>query len=32
MTTTSLLPKIAGAAGWSFNDLIKEILRNALKE
>jgi D-alanine-D-alanine ligase len=32
MTTTSLLPKIAVAAGWSFNDLIREILRIAIKE
>ncbi len=32
MTTTSLLPKIAGYAGLSFNDLVEEILRLALKE
>jgi len=32
MTTTSLLPKIAGSAGLSFNDLIEEILRFAIKE
>ncbi len=32
MTTTSLLPKIAGFAGLSFNDLVEEILRLALKE
>ncbi|RJQ43191.1 MAG: D-alanine--D-alanine ligase [Nitrospiraceae bacterium] len=32
MTTTSLLPKIAKAAGLSFNDLIEEIIRLALKE
>ena len=32
MTTTSLLPKIAGSAGLSFNDLIEEIVRLAVKE
>ena len=32
MTTTSLLPKIAVAAGLSFNDLIEEIVRLAIKE
>jgi D-alanine-D-alanine ligase len=32
MTATSLLPKIAGSAGLSFNDLIEGILRNAIKE
>ena len=32
MTTTSLLPKIAGAAGLGFNDLIEEIVRLAVKE
>lgn len=32
MTTTSLLPKIAGSAGMKFNDLIEEILRLAVKE
>ncbi len=32
MTTTSLLPKIGGAAGLSFNDLIEEIVRLAVKE
>ncbi len=32
MTTTSLLPKIAKSAGLSFNDLIEEIIRLALKE
>jgi len=31
MTTTSLLPKIAGSAGMSFNDLIEEMMRLALK-
>lgn len=30
MTTTSLIPKIAGAAGLSFNDLIEEMIRIAL--
>lgn len=30
MTTTSLLPKIAGSAGLSFNDLIEEILKHAV--
>jgi D-alanine-D-alanine ligase len=32
MTTTSLLPKIAKSAGMSFNDLLEEIIRLALKE
>ncbi|UCD34880.1 MAG: D-alanine--D-alanine ligase [Nitrospiraceae bacterium] len=32
MTATSLLPKIAGAAGLTFNDLIEEIIRLAVKE
>jgi D-alanine-D-alanine ligase len=32
MTATSLLPKIAKSAGLSFNDLIEEIIRLALKE
>jgi D-alanine-D-alanine ligase len=32
MTATSLLPKIAKSAGLGFNDLIEEILRNAIKE
>jgi len=32
MTTTSLLPKIAKSSGLSFNDLIEEIMRLALKE
>jgi len=32
MTTTSLLPKIAKSAGLSFNDLIEEMIRLALKE
>ncbi|MBI5739949.1 MAG: D-alanine--D-alanine ligase [Nitrospirae bacterium] len=32
MTTTSLLPKIAKSAGLSFNDLVEEILRLAIKE
>lgn len=32
MTTTSLLPKIAKSAGMSFNDLIQEMIRLALKE
>lgn len=32
MTATSLLPKIARSAGLSFNDLIEEIIRLALKE
>jgi D-alanine-D-alanine ligase len=32
MTTTSLLPKIAKSAGLSFNDLIEEIIRLAIKE
>jgi len=32
MTTTSLLPKIAKSAGLSFNNLIEEIIRLALKE
>lgn len=32
MTTTSLLPKIAGSVGLSFNDLIEEIVRLAVKE
>jgi D-alanine-D-alanine ligase len=32
MTATSLLPKIAGAAGMNFNDLIEEILKLAIKE
>ena len=32
MTTTSLLPKIAKFAGMSFDDLIEEILRLAVKE
>ncbi|MBI5666141.1 MAG: D-alanine--D-alanine ligase [Nitrospirae bacterium] len=32
MTTTSLLPKIAGSAGMDFNALIEEILRLAVKE
>jgi D-alanine-D-alanine ligase len=31
MTTTSLLPKIANSAGMSFNDLIEEMMRLALK-
>ena len=30
MTTTSLLPKIAGSNGMSFNDLIEEMIRLAL--
>ncbi len=32
MTTTSLIPKIAESAGLSFNDIIEEIIRLALKE
>jgi D-alanine-D-alanine ligase len=32
MTTTSLLPKIAGAAGLSFNDLIEEMIKHAVQE
>jgi D-alanine-D-alanine ligase len=32
MTTTSLLPKIAKSAGLSFNNLIEEIIKLALKE
>ncbi len=32
MTTTSLLPKIAKAAGMNFNDLIEEMLRIAIKD
>jgi D-alanine-D-alanine ligase len=32
MTTTRLLPKIAKSAGLSFNNLIEEIIRLALKE
>jgi len=32
MTTTSLLPKIARAAGLDFKDLIEEIMRLAVKE
>ncbi|KPK01742.1 MAG: D-alanine--D-alanine ligase [Nitrospira bacterium SG8_35_4] len=32
MTTTSLLPKIAKAAGLDFNELIEEIIRIAFKE
>lgn len=32
MTTTSLLPKIARSAGLSFNDLLEEIIRHAVKE
>ncbi len=32
MTTTSLLPKIAKSAGLSFNDLIEEMIRHAVKE
>ncbi len=32
MTTTSLLPKIARSAGMSFNDLIEEIIRFAVKK
>lgn len=32
MTATSLLPKIARAAGLSFNELIEEIIRLAIKE
>lgn len=32
MTTTSLLPKIALSAGMSFNDLIEEMMKLALKE
>jgi len=32
MTTTSLLPKIALSAGLSFNDLIEEMIRLAIKE
>jgi len=32
MTTTSLLPKIAGSAGMDFKNLIEEILRLAVKE
>jgi len=31
MTTTSLLPKIAGSAGMGFNELIEEIMRLAIK-
>ncbi len=31
MTTTSLIPKIAKAAGMSFKDIIEEIIRHALK-
>jgi len=31
MTTTSLLPKIANSAGMSFNDLIEEMIRLAIK-
>ena len=30
MTATSLIPKIAKAAGMSFNDIIEEIIRHAL--
>jgi len=32
MTTTSLLPKIAGSAGMDFKGLVEEILRLAVKE
>ncbi|RJR19254.1 MAG: D-alanine--D-alanine ligase [Nitrospiraceae bacterium] len=32
MTTTSLLPKIAGSAGMDFKQLVEEILRLAVKE
>lgn len=32
MTTTSLLPKIARSAGLSFNDLIEEMMRLALRD
>jgi len=32
MTSTSLLPKIARSAGMSFNDLLEEIIRYAVKE
>ena len=32
MTTTSLIPKIAKAAGMSFKDIIEEIIRHALKD
>lgn len=32
MTTTSLLPKIARSAGLSFNDLIEEMIRLAIKK
>jgi D-alanine-D-alanine ligase len=32
MTATSLLPKIAASAGMSFNDLIEEMIRLAIKE
>jgi D-alanine-D-alanine ligase len=32
MTTTSLLPKIAQSAGLTFNDLIEEMIRIAVKE
>ncbi len=32
MTATSLLPKIAGAAGLGFKDLIEEIIRLAIRE
>lgn len=32
MTTTSLLPKIAGSAGMDFKNLVEEILRLAVKE
>ncbi len=32
MTTTSLLPKIAKAAGLSFNDLIEEMIKHAVQK
>lgn len=32
MTATSLLPKIARSAGMSFNDLLEEVIRHAVKE
>ncbi len=32
MTTTSLMPKIAKAAGMNFNDLIEEMIRIAVKD
>jgi D-alanine-D-alanine ligase len=32
MTSTSLIPKIAHSAGMSFNDIIEEIIRHALKD